>query len=96
MLGIQYMPTGGVILPAVIPPTTTSFLMPKNMLCQHTAQFSQVDASFFKHFSLTATQCSCSIDWGVSSFSMHKTLLYQMARKFSAKPPTPGFEDLLL
>lgn len=44
----------------------------------------------WQQHSVTAT------NWRVSSFSMHKNLLYQMARKFCAKTPTLGFKDLLL
>lgn len=66
------------------------------MLCQHTAGFNQIDASFSKHFSLTAMQYNCNIDWGLSRVFLCKKLLFQTARKVSAKTPTHGFKDLLL
>lgn len=66
------------------------------MLCQHAAGFNQIDASFSKHFSLTAMQYNCNIDWGLSRVFLCKKLLFQTARKVSAKTPTHGFKDLLL
>lgn len=55
MLEIQYMPIGGVI-PAQLSHLQQHHTMPEDMLCQHTAGFSQVDESFSKYFSLTLTQ----------------------------------------
>lgn len=56
MLEIQYTPIGRVILPAQLSHLQQHHTMPKYMLCQHTAGFSQVDESFSKRFSLMSAQ----------------------------------------
>lgn len=61
--------------------------MPKNTLCQHTAGFSLVDASFSKHFSPTAMQRNRNIDSGLSRVSLCKNLLFQTTRNVSAEHP---------
>lgn len=65
--------------------------MPKDMLCQHTAGFSQVDEEFFQTFFT-----DINTDWGVSTVSLGKTMLHKLGRKVIANTPTHGFKDLIL